>query len=113
MSNQRLQSEGGGGHAGTVNIPTNSILGGYVGIQTDTGHTGSTGSFGMIPPVPPATVGSPNIPLQIDFSYRSLHLMAVMGKQLTQAFYGKQPLYSYWNGCSTGGRQGLAMAQRH
>jgi hypothetical protein len=112
--NQRLQSLGGGGYAGSVSAPTSAVLGGYVGITTDTGHTGGTGSFGMIPPVPPATIGSPNIPLQIDFSYRSEHLMAVIGKQLIDAFYGKNTLlYSYWNGCSTGGRQGLAMAQRY
>jgi hypothetical protein len=55
--------------------------------------------------------GVPNVPLQIDFAYRSEHLMAVIGKQLVQAFYGQSPVYSYWNGCSTGGRQGLRMAQ--
>lgn len=46
--NGRLQSQGGGGYAGSVGVPTNSILGGYVGITTDTGHTGGDGSFGML-----------------------------------------------------------------
>ena len=105
--NERLQSQGGGGYAGSVGVPTGAISGRYVGITTDTGHVGSSGSFGMLSP------GYPNIPLQIDFSYRSEHLMAVIGKQLTKAFYGQQPVFSYWNGCSTGGRQGLAMAQRY
>jgi hypothetical protein len=63
------------------------------------------GSFGML------KVGEPNVPLQKDFAYRSEHLMAVIGKQLVQAFYGTAPQYAYWNGCSTGGRQGLRMAQ--
>jgi hypothetical protein len=108
--NGRLQSEGGGGYAGHVGIPTNSILGGYIGIQTDTGHVSEAdparmGDFGMLSP------GIPNTPLQKDFAYRSEHLMAVIGKQLAQALYGRQPDYSYWNGCSTGGRQGLRMAQ--
>src|SRR6266850_4295664 len=56
--------------------------------------------------------GRPNTALQIDFAYRSEHLMSVIGRQLTDAFYGKPPAYAYWNGCSTGGRQGLMMAQR-
>jgi hypothetical protein len=108
--NGRLQSEGGGGYGGLVGVPTSSILGGYIGIQTDTGHgsgadPGTMGDFGMLSP------GLPNTALQKDFAYRSEHLMAVIGKQLAQAVYGRQPMYSYWNGCSSGGRQGLRMAQ--
>jgi len=112
--NQRLQSLGGGGYAGSVSKPTSAVLAGYVGITTDTGHTGGSGTFGMLYPKTSTSPGAPNIPLQIDFSYRSEHLMAVIGKQLIDAFYGTNKLlYSYWNGCSTGGRQGLAMAQRY
>jgi Tannase and feruloyl esterase. len=59
------------------------------------------------------SVGQPNTPLQIDFAYRSEHLMSVIGRQLAQAFYGRPPAHAYWNGCSTGGRQGLMMAQRY
>jgi hypothetical protein len=106
--NGRLQSQGGGGYAGSVGTPTGPVNDGYIGVQTDTGHTGGSGTFGMLTPVPN---GAPNTQLQIDFAYRSEHLMAVLGKQLAQAFYGQLPAYSYWNGCSTGGRQGLRMAQ--
>ncbi|HVH27256.1 MAG TPA: tannase/feruloyl esterase family alpha/beta hydrolase [Vicinamibacterales bacterium] len=106
--NGKLQSIGGGGYAGNVVVPTAAILGGFVSVSTDTGHSSTAaGSFGMLSP------GQPNTPLQIDFAYRSEHLMSVMGRQLTQAFYGQPPSYAYWNGCSTGGRQGLMMAQRY
>jgi hypothetical protein len=103
--NGRLQSVGGGGYAGAVTVPEAAIAAGYVGITTDTGHSGRSGAFGMLEP------GKPNTSLQIDFAYRSEHLMAVIGRQLTQAFYGRAPAFAYWNGCSTGGRQGLMMAQ--
>ncbi|HTR00780.1 MAG TPA: tannase/feruloyl esterase family alpha/beta hydrolase [Candidatus Acidoferrum sp.] len=104
--NGRWQSTGGGGYAGMATAPNQALVAGYAAASTDTGHKAQDGGkFGMLEP------GKPNVELQKDFAYRSEHLMAVLGKQLVQAFYGKKPEYSYWNGCSTGGRQGLRMAQ--
>ncbi|KFX99443.1 hypothetical protein V490_01797 [Pseudogymnoascus sp. VKM F-3557] len=57
--------------------------------------------------------GKVNYNLLINFASRSIHDMAVVAKAVTQSFYGKQPKYSYWNGCSTGGRQGLVAAQEY
>jgi feruloyl esterase len=48
----------------------------------------------------------------IDFGYRSMHEMAIRSKALIQAFYNRGPQLSYYQGCSTGGRQGLMEAQR-
>ncbi len=112
--NGRWESVGGGVYVGSVNVPAQALRAGYAAATTDTGHTGGRpgvpippldGSFGMLRP------GTPNTALQRDFAYRSEHLMAVIGKQLVRVFYGRPPAYSYWNGCSTGGRQGLRMAQ--
>jgi hypothetical protein len=44
---------------------------------------------------------------------RSVHDMAVVGKAVTEAFYGMKPKFSYWYGCSTGGRQGYMEAQKY
>lgn len=105
--NGRWRSLGGGGYAGAVSAPTAAISAGYAGATTDTGHSGGSGTFGMTTAAP---LG-PDTDLQIDFAYRSEHLMAVIGKELVRAYYGRDPVYSYWDGCSTGGRQGLMMAQ--
>src|SRR5204862_648157 len=48
-----------------------------------------------------------------DFAYRAVHEMTVQAKALINAYYGRAPRFSYWNGCSTGGRQGLMAAQRY
>lgn len=108
--NGRLRAEGNGVYAGgTPAIPADSVRQGFVGVTTDTGHSTNalSGAFGMAEP------GKPNTQLQIDFAYRSEHLMAEVGKQVVKAYYNRDPVRSYWYGCSTGGRQGLMMAQRY
>src|SRR6202171_4335274 len=74
---------------------------GYATTSTDTGHVGATGSFAL---------GHPQ--KLTDFGYRAVHEMTVKAKAIIAAFYGDPPKISYWNGCSTGGRQGLKEAQR-
>jgi pimeloyl-ACP methyl ester carboxylesterase len=107
--NGRWQSVGGGVYAGAASVPSEALQQGYAAATTDTGHAGSplSGRFGMLEP------GKPDTELQRDFATRSLHLMSVVGKQLVERFYGEKPKFAYWNGCSTGGRQGLRMAQDH
>jgi feruloyl esterase len=48
----------------------------------------------------------------IDYSYRGNHVAALVSKALIKAYYGQGPRYSYFVGCSDGGRQGLMEAQR-
>lgn len=54
-----------------------------------------------------------NWPALWDFASVALFEAAVIGKKATEIYYGSTPKYSYWNGCSTGGRQGHMMAQQH
>ncbi len=96
---------GGGGYAGSVSFPDDAASAGYAAAATDTGHTGSGGDWAWSP-----TGMKWN--LIEDFAFRSLHELTVKGKAVTRAFYGESPAYAYWNGCSTGGRQGLMEAQR-
>ena len=102
--NGKLLMEGGGGLAGSINTAgmRNAIREGYASASTDTGHTGSSGSFAL---------GHPD--KITDFAYRAVHDTAVEAKALIAAYYGRNPRLSYWEGCSTGGRQGLMSAQRY
>jgi feruloyl esterase len=104
--NGRFEGVGNGGYAGS--IPYSAIAPGvslgYATVGTDTGHVGSSsydGSFAL---------GHPE--KIIDFGYRSIHLMTVIGKQIASAFYGEDADHSFFSGCSTGGRQALMEAQR-
>jgi feruloyl esterase len=101
--NGKFQAVGNGGWAGTISYPAmaEALQRGYATTSTDTGHVGGSGLFAL---------GHPE--KIIDFAYRSEHEMTVKAKAIVAAFYGNGPKYSYWNGCSTGGRQGLAEAQR-
>src|SRR5262249_31708589 len=76
---------------------------GYACIVTDMGHTGDQMS---------GLWASNNLQAQIDFGYRATHVIAVAGKAITERYYGSAPRYSYFHGCSNGGRQSLVAAQR-
>ena len=106
--NGRFVGNGGGGFsggsAGAVNAP---LALGYAAGSTDTGHDGGSGSFAL------DSNGRLNWQSIRDNAHVGIHDMTVTGKALTQAMYGAAPKYSYFNGCSTGGRQGLSEAQRY
>ena len=103
--NGKFEGVGNGGFGGAISYSAMApaVQLGYAATSTDTGHVGSSydGSFAL---------GHPQ--KIIDFGYRSIHLMTVRGKQISDAFYGGNPKHSYFDGCSTGGRQALMEAQR-
>src|SRR5205809_1748228 len=124
--NQRIHVAGGGGWAGGNHTNVTLLAGaggagsttpapsyiatveGAVSANTDTGHSGpGGGSFAMNPDA------STNAVLWNDFAQRGIHEMAVKTKEITKAYYGKAAKYSYWDGFSTGGRQGHKLAQLH
>ena len=106
--NGRFQGTGGGGFSGgSPNSLPGPLRDGYATGSTDTGHVGGSGSFAL-----DANNRFQWILIR-DNAYLGIHEMTVVGKALTAAFYGKGPRYSYFNGCSTGGRQGLSEAQRY
>jgi feruloyl esterase len=78
------------------------LAGGYATASNDTGHTGGSGDFAF---------GHPE--KLVDFAYRAMHEMTVQSKTLISSFYDRGPRLSYYEGCSTGGRQGLMAAQRY
>jgi len=102
--NGKLESVGNGAWAGVISYPAlaTALAAGYAAASTDTGHEGNNPDF---------IVGHPD--KLADFVHRSVHEMTVAAKGIVNGFYGSAPKYSYWNGCSTGGRQAFTEAQRY
>lgn len=102
--NGKFQAVGNGGWAGIISYPalSDALREGYATSSTDTGHAGANGTFAL-----------GHHEKVVDFAYRSEHEMTLKAKALIAAFYGKPASRSYWNGCSTGGKQGLTEAQRY
>jgi hypothetical protein len=110
--NGKLENLGGGGCVGTVGATTSATDAGYVGTSTDTGHTsaeneGALCAFGVIQSTHQLDLGMID-----DFIYEGVHQQVEWGKAVAKTYYGMAPIRNYWNGCSTGGRQGLALAQK-
>ncbi|KAI0455054.1 tannase and feruloyl esterase [Xylaria acuta] len=103
--NGRWQGTGGGGFAaGGFDFElVSAVTSGYSAGSTDAGVNlaGDT------------DVWYNSTQLVENFVHLSFHEMTVLGKDLSEKFYGRKPDYSYWFGCSTGGRQGMSEAQRY
>jgi len=102
--NGRTQGIGGGGCSGSlaVNAPVNA---GYVGSGNDTGHSGGDCEPGV------NLDGTYNLQFINDFIRNGMKQQILFSKAIAKTYYGTKPAYNYWNGCSTGGRQGYVLAQ--
>lgn len=78
---------------------------GFATVMTDSGHSDSE--------QPGGSFAYNNFSSEIDFAFRATHVVSVAAKLLIQAFYDRSPAYSYFDGCSGGGRQGLMSVQRY
>jgi feruloyl esterase len=108
--NRRFHLTGNGGYAGdSLDSPQRLLLRsmamrrGFAAAVTNTGHDGRD---------EPLASFAVNRQKLLDYAFRSLHVTTVAGKRIAAAYYGSAPVRSYYQGCSTGGRQGLILAQR-
>jgi Tannase and feruloyl esterase len=115
--NGNYMAEGNGVYCSPASFVTLTgdqwLAAGYAISQDDCGHTGFTNPL-ISPWVtnsnPPPALNWDRID---DFGYLAQHLTAVESKVVIDDYYGAGAHYSFWNGCSTGGRQGLMEVQRY
>lgn len=110
---QRFAALGCGGLCGMLSDPTQQSSfsfsytcplvqqGGFVTAATDMGHSGQSSAW------------TTNPQQQADFAYRGQHITTLAAKKLIKAYYGQAQKYSYFVGCSDGGREALMAAQRY
>jgi hypothetical protein len=101
--NRRLLMIGNGGFAGSITDITPGIQLAYATVSTDTGHQGSSID---------ASSMLNNLPKKTDYAFRGVHVTAVAAQALTRAFFAQSVKFSYFTGCSNGGRQAMMEVQR-
>src|SRR5204863_1580808 len=95
--NGRFVMLGDGGHDGAVSTSTARLDQGYATANSDMGHDGQV--------FPGATFAFNNRVAEIDYGWRATHVATVAAKGIIKTYYGRASAFSYWEGCSTGGRQ--------
>jgi pimeloyl-ACP methyl ester carboxylesterase len=108
--NRRLLFQGGGGLDGVLLPALGNVAGfksalarGFAVVSTDSGHRGRNSidaRFGV------------DQQAKLDFAYQAVARTSHEAKGLLQRYYGSKPQYSYFVGCSTGGREAMMAAQR-
>lgn len=108
--NGRLYMFGNGGYAGEalnnrgrVTTAQRALARGFAAVQTNTGHDAASEPLGTFAINPQKFA---------DYAYRAVHVTAVTAKKILASYYDGALRRSYFDGCSTGGRQGLISAQR-
>ena len=103
--NGRFRGVENGGFGGSINFVDMApwIRYGYATASTDTGHRSEDTDASWALHHPEKV---------IDAGYRAIHEMTEKSKQIIRTFYGKPPIWSFFQGCSNGGRQALIEAQR-
>jgi hypothetical protein len=102
--NGRTEGVGGGGCTGGMNVAA-AVNAGYVGSGTDAGHVGGDCEPGV------NADGTYNLQFINDFFRDGIKQQILFSKAVAVGYYGMKAAYNYWNGCSTGGRQGYLLAQ--
>ncbi len=104
---QHYLQTGCGGLCGNLNIRVSKAGGCAIAehgelalASTDMGHSSSETAWEL------------DAQKRIDFAYRGVHVTALVAKALIEKYYGQKPRYSYFSGCSDGGREALMEAQR-
>lgn len=111
--NNRLLGLGGGAFG--TRLPSddnllNAVASGYAAVNTDGGHDPS------LIGVEEWALNSPgNVDLYAlnNFAHVALYETSGIGKAIATSFYKTEPKFSYFAGCSTGGRQAMMLAQRY
>jgi feruloyl esterase len=105
--NGRFNGVGNGALAGGINYPAMAgpLTKGYAVASTDGGHRS--------PSIVDGAWMQDNPELWDEFGYKAVHGMTRNAKDIVEAYYGKPADYSYFTGCSGGGQQALAEAQRY
>jgi Tannase and feruloyl esterase len=109
--NRRFYMNGNGGFAGEspeaaprAAVRAAALRQGFVTATTNTGHEAAQ--------EPLASFAERSYQKLVDYAFRAVHLTAVTAKSIATRYYDRTITFSYWDGCSTGGRQGLMEAQR-
>ncbi|KAK5103481.1 hypothetical protein LTS08_002896 [Lithohypha guttulata] len=107
----RFYVAGGGGYS-LSSTATGGLQYGAVGGATSAGYDAFDNSYDD---VVLTGNGSINWDATYMFGYQALGEMTVLGKALTSSFYAlvsSAKVYTYYEGCSDGGREGMSQVQR-